>query len=79
MEQNKLKLNEESTEILQAFYPSLYWELPFWPLKLGPKPKFAYCIKTLGVKIDTDLSSTEQVNAIVKISFFPITFNMNDH
>ena len=73
MYKNKLKLNEDKTEVLLCGPVSRRANVPFTSVKVGDVSiPFSDSVKTLGVVLDADLSMHDQISAIVMTCHFHI-------
>ena len=73
MDKNRLKLNEDKTEVLLCGPPRRRECVPADSLCVGGSTvQFSDVVKTLGVYFDSDLSFQNQVSSIVKTCFYHI-------
>ena len=73
MTKNKLKLNEQKTEVLLCGPSSRTETVPVDCLSVGEASiPFSNVVKTLGVTLDAELSMEQHVSAVVRSSFFHI-------
>ena len=73
MTKNKLKLNEQKTEVLLCGPSSRRETVPVDCLSVGEASiPFSNVVKTLGVALDAELSMEQHVSAIVRSCFFYI-------
>ena len=70
---NKLKLNDQKTEVLLCGPPQRRENVPAKSLLVGDsRIQFSDVVKTLGVVLDSGLSFSRQISAIVKTCFFHV-------
>ena len=70
---NKLKLNEQKTEVLLLGPPSKRESVPVDSLLVGETSiPFSIVVKTLGVTLDADFSFDQHVSAVVRSCFFHV-------
>ncbi len=73
MTANKLKLNEEKTELIIIATPSLKKKLPKISITIGNKVIYPSAqVRNLGAQFDCNLSMEAHVNSIVKSSYYQI-------
>ena len=73
MPKNKLKLNEQKTEVLLCGPSSRRETVPVDCLSVGEASiPFSNVVKTLGVTLDAELSMEQHVSAVVRSCFFHI-------
>ena len=73
MTKNKLKLNEQKTEVLLCGPSSRRETVPVDCLSVGEASiPFSNVVKTLGVTLDAELSMEQHVSAVVRSCFFHI-------
>ena len=73
MTKNKLKLNEQKTEVLLCGPSSRRETVPVDCLSVGEASiPFSNVVKTLGVTLDAELSIEQHVSAVVRSCFFHI-------
>ena len=73
MTKNKLKLNEQKTEVLLCGPSSRRETVPVDCLSVGEVSiPFSNVVKTLGVTLDAELSMEQHVSAVVRSCFFHI-------
>ena len=73
MTKNKLKLNEQKTEVLLCGPSSRREAVPVDCLSVGEASiPFSKVVKTLGVTLDAELSMEQHVSAVVRSCFFHI-------
>ena len=61
MTSNWLKTNPDKTEVLAISTKGCPWSDRFWPTELGTAPAPVKVVKSLGIKVDADLSMKQQV------------------
>ena len=72
MTKNKLKLNEQKTEVLLCGPSSRRETVPVDCLSVGEASiPFSNVVKTLAVTLDAELSMEQHVSAVVRTCFFP--------
>ena len=70
---NKLKLNEQKTEVLLCRPPSRRESVPVGSLLVGKTSiPFYNVVKTLGVTLDAALSFDKHVSAVIRSCFFHV-------
>ena len=73
MDRNKLKLNEDKTEVLLCGPVQRRERVPFASVQVGDACiTFSDSVKTLGVVLDADLSMHEQISSVVRVCYFHI-------
>jgi hypothetical protein len=73
MDKNRLKLNEDKTEVLLCGPPCRRESVPVDSLSVaGTTIPFSDVVKTLGVYFDADLNFQNQISSIVKTCFYYI-------
>ena len=73
MTENKLKLNEQKTEVLICGSSSRRKTVPVDCLSVGEASiPFSNVVKTLGVTLDAELSMEQHISAVVRSCFFHI-------
>ena len=73
MNHNKLKLNDQKTEVLLCGPESRRKGVPVDSLSVGDACiPFSDAVKTLGVFLDSDLSFDKHVSAVIRACFFHI-------
>ena len=71
MPKNKLKLNEQKTEVLLYGPPTRRESVPVDSLSIGEASiPFSSVVKTLGLTFDADLSFNQHVSSVVRSCFF---------
>jgi hypothetical protein len=73
MDKNRLKLNEDKTEVLLCGPPNRRKDVPVKSLQVAGVPiEFCEVVRTLGIHLDADLCFEKQISSVVKTCYYHI-------